>query len=421
MQKLLVGMIAAAKRRLGRHVFLIAIAGGLLCAGAALAEMSHHHGAESDPKCADASLACATQVTPTFAADGTLWIAWAAHGTVSVARSSDLGHTLSTPVAVNPQPLDIDWGPDARPNIVVGNEGRVFVAFARLQDQKFNGQVFYSRSTDGGRSFAAPAPITASAESQRFQVLALDTDGSLFAAWLDKRNRVPAAARGDTYVGAGLAFAWSHDHGATFSETRIALDNTCECCRLAVALAGPGRPVVLFRNVFDDMVRDHAAVTFTDAKTPGPIRRVSIDDWKTDACPHQGPTLAIASDGSYHVAWFTNGRARKGLFYASSNDGGQTFSQPMPIGNPAHNPARPFLLAANKALSLAWKEFDGEQTTVRLMASHDDGHTWSEPATVAQTGDASDHPLLVTNGTQVFLSWQTRAEGYRLLPLEATQ
>src|SRR6185437_3526771 len=224
MQKLLVGMIAAAKRRLGRHVFLIAIAGGLLCAGAALAEMSHHHGAESDPKCADASLACATQVTPTFAADGTLWIAWAAHGTVSVARSSDLGHTLSTPVAVNPQPLDIDWGPDARPNIVVGNEGRVFVVFARFQDQKFNGQVFYSRSTDGGRSFAAPAPITANAESQRFQVLALDTDGSLFAAWLDKRNRVPAAARGDTYVGAGLAFAWSHDHGATFSETRIALD-----------------------------------------------------------------------------------------------------------------------------------------------------------------------------------------------------
>jgi hypothetical protein len=422
MQKLLVGMIATAKRTLDRHVFLIAIAGGLLCAaGAALAEMPHHHGADSDPKCADASLACATQVTPTFAADGTLWIAWAAHGTVSVAHSSDLGHTFSTPVAVNPQPLDIDWGPDARPNIVVDNDGRVFVAFARFKDQKFNGQVFYSRSTDGGRSFAAPAPITANAESQRFQTLALDTDGSLFAAWLDKRNRVPAAARGDKYLGAGLAFAWSRDHGATFSETRIALDNTCECCRLAVALAGPGRPVVVFRNVFDDMVRDHAAVTFTDAQTPGAIRRVSVDDWKTEACPHHGPTLAIAADGSYHVAWFTNGRARKGLFYASSNNGGQTFSQPMPIGDPVRNPARPFLLAANKTLWLAWKEFDGEHTTVRLMASHDDGHTWSEPATVAQTGDASDHPLLVANGMQVFLSWQTRAEGYRLLPLEATQ
>ena len=413
---------SSAKRLLLFAVLATAIAGGPFgVATVATAEMSHHHGADADPKCADDSLACAKQVTPTFAPDGTLWIAWAAHGTVSVAHSSDLGRTFSAQVAVNPQPLDIDWGPDSRPNIIVDKDGRVFVAFARFKDQKFNGQVFYSRSIDGGHSFATPAPISANAESQRFQTLALDADGSLFAAWLDKRNRVPAAERGEKYVGAGLAFAWSRDHGANFSETHIALDNTCECCRLAVALAGPGRPVVAFRDVFDQTVRDHAVVTFDDAQSPGPARRVSVDDWKTDACPHQGPSLAIDADGSYHVAWFTSGSARKGLFYAASADGGQTFSQPMPIGNPAHNPARPFLLAANRTLWLVWKEFDGEHTMVAMMTSRDNGSSWSEPEIAARTGDASDHPLLVRNGAQVFLSWQTRAEGYRLLPLEPAQ
>jgi hypothetical protein len=422
MLKLRVGLAEASKRMLDPRVLPTAIAAGFLClAGAAVAEMSHHHGAESDPKCTDASLACATQVTPTFAPDGTLWLAWAANRVVSVAHSSDRGHTFSTPVAVNSEPLDLDWGPGSRPNIIVDNDRRVFVTFARFQDPKFNGQVFYSRSIDGGLTFAAPAPITANTESQRFQALALDADGSLFAAWLDKRNRVPAAAHGEKYVGAGLAFAWSHDHGVTFSETHIALDNTCECCRLAVTLAGLGRPVIAFRNVFDGAVRDHAVVTFSDSHSPGPIHRVSVDDWKTDTCPHQGPTLAIAADGSYHVAWFTNGSARRGLFYAASRDGGQTFSQPIPIGNPARNPARPFLLAANKTLLLTWKEFDGERTTVPVMVSKDDGRTWSEPTIVAQTGNASDHPLLVTNGLQVFLSWQTRVEGYRLLPLEPTQ
>jgi len=131
--------------------------------------------------------------------------------------------------------------------------------------------------------------------------------------------------------------------------------------------------------------------------------------------------LAVAADGSYHVAWFTSDTTRKGLFYARSGDGGQTFSQPLRIGDPARSPSRPFLLAADRTLWLAWKEFDGEHTTVRTMASRNGGRTWSEPMTAAQTGDASDHPLLITNGTQVFLSWQTRAEGYRLLPLEATQ
>jgi hypothetical protein len=410
----------AAKGMFGRRVLALAIGASVLCAaGTVMAQMSHHHGAESDPKCADTSLACATQVTPTFAKDRTLWIAWAANKVVSVAHSSDLGHTFSTPVAVNAEPLNLDWGPDSRPNIAVDTDGRVFVAFARFKDEKFNGQVFYSRSTDSGRSFAPPTPITTNAESQRFQALALDADGSLFAAWLDKRNRVPAAERGEKYVGAGLAFAWSRDQGATFSESRIAFDNTCECCRIGVAFAGAGRPVVVFRNVFDKTVRDHAVVTFADPQTPGPIRRVSVDDWKTDVCPHQGPTLAVGPDGSYHVAWFTNGAARKGLFYASSSDRGQTFSEPMPIGNPARNPARPFLLAANNTLWLVWKEFDGEHTTVPVMESKDDGRTWSEPKIVAQTSDVSDHPLLVSNGPQVFLSWQTRAEGYRLLPLEA--
>jgi hypothetical protein len=384
---------------------------------AALAQMAHDHHAP-EAACAEATLACASKVTPTFAPDGSLWLAWAAGGKVSVARSLDLGRSFTPPVAVSPQPDELDWGPDARPKIAVDRDGRVFVAFAVFKDKEFNGQVLYTRSVDGGRSFAPPVPITADQESQRFEAIALDADGSLFAAWLDKRNRVPAKARNETYVGAALAFAWANDHGATLSDTRTAQDNTCECCRLGIAFAGPGRPVVAFRNVFGGTVRDHAVTTFIAPQTPGPIYRVSVDDWQTDVCPHHGPSLAISPDGAYHVAWFTNGRVRKGLFYARSGDGGRSFSDPMPVGRAERTPSHPDFAAAKGTLYLAWKEFDGERTTVPVMISHDDGRTWSAPRIAAETSDASDQPLLVANGRQAFLSWQTRAEGYRLIPLE---
>jgi hypothetical protein len=387
-----------------------------LSLGPAIAQMSHDHA--SPNACAEPTLKCASKVTPAFAPDGSLWLAWVAAGKVSVAHSPDLGRSFALSVAITPEPLQLDWGPDARPKIAVDRDGRVFVAFAIFKDKAFNGQVFYSRSVDGGRSFASPVPITDNQESQRFEAIALDADGSLFAAWLDKRNRVPAKARNESYVGAALAFAWANEHGATVSDTSIAQDNTCECCRLGIAFAGPGRPVVVFRNVFGGTVRDHAVMTFADPSTPGPVYRISVDDWKTDACPHHGPSLAISPAGTYHVTWFTSGSVRKGLFYAQSSDGGRTFSDPVPVGRSDRNPSHPYLMAANDALWLVWKEFDGDKTALPAMISHDDGRTWSSPAVIAETSNASDHPLLASDGRRAFLSWQTQAEGFRFIPLE---
>jgi hypothetical protein len=164
-------------------------------------------------------------------------------------------------------------------------------------------------------------------------------------------------------------------------------------------------------------VRDHGVITFRDPATQGPVRRVSVDDWKIEACPHHGPALAIAPDGSYHIAWFTDGVARKGLFYARADSGDAPYSQPRPLSAADRQPARPYLLANGSALHLVWKEFDGDKVAVRWQVSNDGGRQWSQPRSVAETADASDHPLLVADRQRTYLSWLTRNEGYRLIPL----
>lgn len=382
---------------------------------AASAQMSHQHASEA--ACEETALRCASKVTPTFATDGTLWLVWMAGGQVSVASSKDGGKTLSTPVQVTREKLNLDWGPDARPKIVVDRKGDVILAFSIFRDKAFNGQVLTTRSGDAGQSFAEVKPITSSNESQRFEALGLDADGTVFAAWLDKRNRVPVQAAGKKYDGAGLFFASSKDGGATYTEAQLATDNTCECCRLGLAFAGPGRPVVIFRNIFEGGVRDHAVMAFPNPATPGEVRRVSTDDWQIAACPHHGPSLSISSAGTYHATWYTSGKARKGLFYARSQDEGRTFSDPVAIGRADHNPTRPHVLSGPRGTAMVWKEFDGEKTTVNLMTSHDDGKSWSKPVAIASTNDTSDHPLLVSDGQRVFLSWMTKADGYRFQPI----
>lgn len=390
----------------------------LMLGGGAAAQQGHdHHAMQAFSRDAQET----ATATPAFAPDGTLWVVRGGPATVSVARSGDLGKSFAPAVPVNAQPMNMDWGPDSRPQILVDGTGGILVTFAIFKDKRFNGRVYVSRSTDGGKSFSAPAAITRDDTSQRFQSMAIAPDGRVFAAWLDKRHAAPAIAAGKPYPGAALAYAWAgrNEAGrdAAFGETALAVDNTCECCRLGVAFTPAGTPAVLFRNVFPGSVRDHAVVTFDRAGKPGPLRRVSVDDWQIEACPHHGPSLSVSPSGSYHAAWFTNGSVRQGLFYARADGAEASFGAPRALSSPEKQPGRPFVLATATAVHLVWKEFDGERTKVMWQSSADDGRSWTAPAAVADTADSSDHPLLVARGGRVYLSWLTRLEGYRLLPL----
>lgn len=398
------------------HRMVIFMLASALMLGSARGQMSHKH--VSEAACETVALRCASKVTPAFGRDGTLWLAWMAGGQVSVASSKDGGRTFSIPAQVTQGTLKLDLGPDARPKIALDRKGDIAVAFSTFRDKAFNGEVFYSRSSDGGKTFAAPRPITDNTESQRFEALGFDPHGALFAAWLDKRNRVPVQKAGKKYDGAALFFATSTDDGASYSRARMAVDNTCECCRFGFAFDRSGHPVMVFRKIFEGGIRDHAIVTFDDQGAPGEVYRVSEDDWQISACPHQGPGLSIGPDGTYHVVWYTNGRVRKGLFYAQSRDGGKTFSQPMPIGQPGKSPSRPYVISGSPTTAIVWKEFDGEKTSVNLITSADAGKTWSQPRIIAVTSDSSDHPLLVSSGRQTYLSWMTKADGYHLQPIE---
>jgi hypothetical protein len=390
------------------------------------------------PDCATTGIECASAVTPYVAPDGTLWVVWSAAKQIFVARSDDKGRTFRPAVAITRGPAMLDGGADARPQIVVDRQQRIVVSYAVLRGDRYVGQVLVSHSSDRGATFSAPVPISDHTASQRFVSLGLDGSGDIFATWVDKRRLLEAQQAGRPFAGASLAVSWSRDGGRTFGPATIVHDQMCECCRLAVSFKDSKQPVVLFRNIFDGE-RDHAVVTLakatpasasasgstsasasTAASASAPISRVGDDHWKIEACPHHGPSLAVDASGNYHAAWFTGSEQRQGLFYARSVDAGRTFSPPIRVGAEDHQPGRAQLLANGDQLWLAWKEYADGVSTIQVMLSRDAGRTWSTPRRIAQTSGASDHPLLIASGGQTLLSWLTRAEGYRVLPLAPT-
>lgn len=399
-------------RALGKVVLLPA----LLAGQAAWA--ADPYAAMSPFKCEDTSLACATAATPAWDSDGRLWLAWVANGAVSVARSTDQGRSFAAPVVIGRHGGAADIGPDARPQIVVDARNRIMVVYGVFKDDRWNGRLLVSRSDDGGQHFSTPQPLMEQTAGQRFAAMTLAPDGRVFIAWIDKRLVAAAAQKGKKMPGAAIAYAWSNDAGASFTPSRLAYSESCECCRIAVAMRDHGQPVLVFRAVLDQKVRDHVAVTFDGRETPGPMRRVADDQWATDACPHHGPALAVGADATYHVAWYTQGQARRGVFYARSTDEGKTFSSPMRLGQEKHQAGRPSLLAQGSTVWMAWKEFDGQETSAYVRSSRDAGLTWSAPVAVARSVGYSDHPILIAQQHKAYLSWLRHDEGYRLIELE---
>ena len=397
---------------------------GLAILDSAHAQMNHSSmmgNALSKPlACLGFGIECANAATPFFAPDGQLLLAWTANGAVSVAQSNDLGKSFSSPVKIAEHSKSLDAGSDARPQIVADKQGNVFLAYAFFKDANWNAQINTSRSTDGGNSFTSPETLVKDASSQRFPSVMIKSDNSIFISWIDKRLVAKAKQGGEKRLGGSIAYSFSQDGGKTFETERFANESSCECCRIGSSLDPQGNPVVAYRAIFPGGIRDQATQVIT-TKGADPIRRVADDDWNTDACPHHGPSIAVSGSGKFHVAWYTQGSKRSGVFYANSTNQGMTYSKPSRIGAEGANVSRPYLLAMDKQVWLVWKEFDGSKSSVYLKKSKDDGNNWSTPKLLASTAGYSDHPLLLSRGNEVFLSWLTRDDDFQLMNIGQKQ
>ena len=369
---------------------------------------------KSASTCQGSGLDCANAATPFFTPDGKLLLAWTASGVVSVAQSMDSGKSFSPAIKIAEHGKALDTGSDARPQIVSNSKGNVFLAYAFFKDTNWNAQINTTRSVDGGNTFSAPQSLVQDGSSQRFPSVLLKADDSIFISWIDKRLVAAAKQKGTPRLGGSIAYSSSQDGGKTFHPEKFANESSCECCRIGASLDPKNQAVIAYRAIFPGGIRDQATQLIT-SKGAEPIRRVADDDWKTDACPHHGPSIAVSGSGKFHVAWFTQGTKRAGVFYANSINQGMRYSNPVRVGAETANVSRPYLMAIDRQVWLVWKEFDGTTSSVYLKSSQDDGVSWSEPRVLAKTVGYSDHPLLIRQDQTVYLSWLTRTDGYQFL------
>ena len=345
--------------------------------------------------------------------NGRLWLARVEKQRLVVSWSDDNGINFSVPVVVTPEPENISADGESRPKIAVARDGTVLLTWVQSLPQKYAGNVRFSRSADLGQTFSPPVTLNDDGRitSHRFDSLAIDGDGRVMVAWIDGRDRDAAKEKGEQFSGVSLYTAQSFDNGATFRANRKFQEHTCECCRTALTWTTEG-PVAIWRNIFGTNTRDFAVSNLDK----GGVRRATDDNWRIDACPHNGASVAADRQGQLHLVWFTNGTARQGLFYKRIN--GDWESRPIPVGNPVAQPNHGAVAVADKTVLLTWREFDGESYSVQMMHSHDGGVSWSEPLRLMESEGIADYPMPLIDNKKILIIWNTAKEGLRIHPLE---
>jgi hypothetical protein len=400
-------------RQTRRRLLLAAMAGvaGVAAPAGAQQGAAHQHGAAATGrKRTELGISAAVD------AGGTIWVASrdsaGAAPFLALQSSTDGGRNWSAARQLTAEPVAASG--ESRPKLAFGRQGELYVAYTKPIARPHIGDIRFMRSTDGGRTFSAPATVHAHHEvtTHSFESMIVDRAGRIFIAWVDGRDADAAKARGERYAGSAIYYAVSEDGGASFKGDYKVADHSCECCRIGLALNRQGHPVALWRHVYSPNIRDHALSVLGANGSASPLERASFDDWRIDACPHQGPAHAFAADGVRHQVWF-NGKEGGGggvQYAAFAADGARP--RPVVLGNAQASQAD--IAVQGVRVAMAWKQFDGAATAVLARLSDDGGRSWREQVLARTTGE-SGKPYLIDARSGILLAWRTEKEGIQVM------
>jgi hypothetical protein len=250
-------------------------------------------------------------------------------GDILFARSHDGGAVFTQPVNLSRSAggdgkgrINKDVWHNGSLDLAAGADGILYAAWT-----EYDGQLWFSRSTDGGARFSPPQRIAGggNAKPARAPSLAPGPDRTVYLAWTTGEDN-----------SADIRVAKSADGGATFSEPHLVAPSKgySDAPKLAV---GPGAVLhlVYAESAGGPFERYHIRYTrSTDgARTFETPRNIS-QPAPASVTGAGFPSFSLDAKGNPYVLWelLRDPRERpRGLGLAISHDGGQRFSLPMEV------------------------------------------------------------------------------------------
>lgn len=305
---------------------------------------------------------------------------------------------LDSPINVSRDASVFSW----LPRIALSPEApaAVYVAWQELifSGGSHGGDLFFARSTDGGRRFETPLNLSRS--------IAGDGKGRISRdIWDNGSLDIVAGPSGEIHVAwteyeGALWYRRSTDRGRTFTEAAHVAGDRAAPARAPSLAVGPDGAV-------------HLAWTVREGATPG-IRIATSDSGGTSFDRPEivgdgegradAPRLAVDREDTVHLVYaeaVDTTELRSHIVYSSRQAGAETFEPSRPIPGTADDSAGfPSLDVDDRGgVYVVWERYPtivGRPLGLGLARSTDGGRTFSAPSVVPATADV----LLGVNGSR---------------------
>lgn len=240
----------------------------------------------------------------------------------TLARSTAIRLTVidNSLLARTPQNLSKDRSGSSSPFSVIDNDGNINIAW--LDDTSGLFSIAFTRSTDGGKTFAPPVLLPRSNVFYGIPILLADTN-NIYILHLEVSF--------DPQLLFETKISRSTDGGKTFSpdKTVFVPDNLFVITETAqLDSDGSIHLAVLTNSVPDNQT---PFITY-DAKSVDNGNVFTLNKIVASNSPLSTPILFVEGDGqSLRSIFVDSSRDNRGLFITRSTDGGATFAPPIPI------------------------------------------------------------------------------------------
>ncbi len=323
---------------------------------------------------------------------------------VFFAKSNDGGMVFDEPIN-----LSQNHGSSAFPRLAV-SESNVYVTWYDYSPG--NSDIFFAKSNDGGKSFEvnniSDTPMPSynpwiEAFSNYVYIVFNDGGRSAILELPDGKTRVVDVSTGDEE----LVILVSQDYGDTFEFTN--LSNTPN------KLSWNARIKVSEPNIFvtwNDMITNQSDVFFSKSSDYGKSfsKPINLSNSLLDTVDS---AIAVFENNIY-VVWNDMTKRSTNIFFAKSEDNGQTFGKPINLSNTSGTPIinRDGALAVSDGIVfLVWYDQSERENYIYFTKSTDGGSSFSTPINLSQTNEKSKFAQVVAHGKNVYVVWQENILG----------